>query len=617
VPYGLSICIEIQGKEEIASIESPSHSIIQKFDSGSVKVEFSAGSVRMNKDFILNINYRSEFQKRGYIYKTNGDVFIQVDIEPAWGEPPVSGSGFNLPRKEVIFLLDCSGSMDGNSITEAKKALEIFLKGLKEGIRFNVYAFGSRYKKLFSPSVEYNNETLRRALEYLKRLNADMGGTEVLSPLMEIYGKEAPTGYMREIILITDGQVGNEQEVLQLVKNGNGARLFPVGIGYGPNEYFIRQMARSAGGASEMIAPGERVEPKILRLFKKVMAQPLEDFKISWGADAEQAPLKPIIFSGEAQSIFARLKGSGPLPENVTVSMKVEKDIKEWKIGLKEVYGQDAPIPILWSRETIGDLEESASEFDLSGSKQVGRKDKKIRERIIDISRTFHILSRETSFIAIEEREERDKASGEPVFIKIPVLLTEEWGGVQHSLSRVGFFADRRAQSPQYSYSIRNDLSSPIRRRELRGRDRGVDMDFLQPAADLPLPLGQLARLDEAYDDIVKLLSMQMAEGGFRIDRQSAKMFGSTITDLKKIAQRLETREDTDKFLLLSTALVLSLLMKRFAHMRDVWSGVIDKSIKWFEDETSRTDPRIDGVLLKDWANRTISDAEKKTAKKT
>ena len=356
VPYRISIILEIWGKETISSVNSPSHPVSLKFEDDSIKAEFTSGAAAMDRDFVLNIQYKPSFQNRGYFLSNEKGTFFQLDLCPAESD----GTETSPHGKEVIFLLDCSGSMAGDSIHQAKAALEIFLKALREGMRFNLFRFGSTYEKLFPKSVPYNGQNLKEVVNRLKKVDADLGGTEVFGPLGEIYNQKVPDGCSREVILITDGQIGNESEIMELVKNGDGgSRLFTVGIGYGPNEYFIRQLSRVTGGTSELIAPGERIEPKILRLFKRVMSERIEDLKINWedgSLQAEQAPFTSQLFKGESVSIFARAKESSPPPKEIKVSFRKGSSTSEWSIPIQESKGSEEAVHLLWARERVRDL---------------------------------------------------------------------------------------------------------------------------------------------------------------------------------------------------------------------------------------------------------------------
>jgi Ca-activated chloride channel family protein len=170
--------------------------------------------------------------------------------------------------------------MGGSSIREAKQALSILLKALEPGTFFNIYRFGSTFEHLFDKSVIYDSKQLEAALKYLSSIDADLGGTEILAPLQAIQkGLSGET--LTNVVLLTDGEVGNEEQVIDLVRGkANHMRMFTVGIGHGPNEYFIKQLARTSGGAAEMISPNERIEPKVLRLFSKIsLTSSVRDFK--------------------------------------------------------------------------------------------------------------------------------------------------------------------------------------------------------------------------------------------------------------------------------------------------------------------------------------------------
>ena len=263
-----------------------------------------------------------------------------------------------VPR-EVLFALDCSGSMQGDSIEQAKRALEICLKGLQQGVRFNLCRFGSSHEFLFKEPESYSESTLGKAIAYLRRVDADLGGTEILKPLKAICsnGNEG----RQDIILLTDGEVGNEEEIFGLIReHRSNTRVFPVGIGAGCNEHFIKGLARAGNGASELIHPGERIEPKVLSLFGKLGQAGLENASIAWGQhQVEQAPFAPAVFLDTPVTLFARGTAENFTGKEVVVKGKVNGEETKWKIPVLDAPNDDLPIPTLWARERVRDLEES------------------------------------------------------------------------------------------------------------------------------------------------------------------------------------------------------------------------------------------------------------------
>ena len=343
VPYGLSVFLNIHEGHLLKSIDSPSHPVkVEHLKGDPGHVTFSAQTVRMDRDFILNMEYEESLLSRAYRYQSGQEIFLQLDLLLETEQMGGNGSQDQEHQdagKEVIFVLDCSGSMSGDSIREAKKALEICLRGLEPETAFTIYRFGSNYEYLFKKPEMYSEASLRKALEYLKKTNADLGGTEILSPLKSIYST-APSrdNIERNIVLLTDGEVGNEEQIFELVRKNQGStRVFSIGIGAGCNEYFIKGLARAGRGAFEFIYPGERIEPKVLRLFSKIAQKGLDNPEILWSEVAvEQVPFSPVIFLDSPTTVFARCLEEGSLPEKITIRGKVNGQDREWEINITE-----------------------------------------------------------------------------------------------------------------------------------------------------------------------------------------------------------------------------------------------------------------------------------------
>jgi len=143
VPYGLTMSLKVHAGDVIEAVESPSHPIKVEMGKRPLAVSFAADSVRMDRDFVLSVAYKAGTPSRAYRYTAKGESFIHLDLVLD-GEAARAGVKKAKPEKrEVIFVLDCSGSMVGDSIRQAKKALEICLRALEPGTVFNVYRFGS------------------------------------------------------------------------------------------------------------------------------------------------------------------------------------------------------------------------------------------------------------------------------------------------------------------------------------------------------------------------------------------------------------------------------------------------------------------------------------------
>ncbi len=324
VSYGLTIKVDVfkAGDIDINSISSPSHTIKTGFDESRYTVEFTSGTVSMDRDFVLEIGYGKAALNRAVYFNSGQESFLQVDFDPDMKKLMQESnecSSEASPVGDIIFVLDCSGSMEGSSIAQAKKSLEILIRALSPGQKFNIYRFGSSFDKFSLNTGQFDEKSLNRALNFLSGTGADFDGTEILAPLKDIFsstisnpavGQESAKS-IKSIVLITDGEVGNEAEVVNLVSsNREDFRVFTVGIGFGPNEYFIKEMAQSTGADYTMVHPDERIEIKILSMFNKLNMGALENIKLDFGfrySSVEAVPELHSIFSGNSCQVFARV----------------------------------------------------------------------------------------------------------------------------------------------------------------------------------------------------------------------------------------------------------------------------------------------------------------------
>jgi Ca2+-binding EF-hand superfamily protein len=174
--------------------------------------------------------------------------------------------------KEFLFVLDRSGSMSGGCIRRAAEALQLFLRSLPPGCRFNIIGFGSRTELLFDAPRPYDAESLQMASHHAQTVQADLGGTELLAPLQQIFSWPVPCGFERRIVLLTDGQVSNTQQVLDLVRrNASLAGVYTIGIGSGVSQHLVTGLAEAGHGAAEFVAGDERLESKVVRQLQRAL----------------------------------------------------------------------------------------------------------------------------------------------------------------------------------------------------------------------------------------------------------------------------------------------------------------------------------------------------------
>ncbi|XP_013887062.1 von Willebrand factor A domain-containing protein 5B1 isoform X2 [Austrofundulus limnaeus] len=207
---------------------------------------------------------------------------------------------------EFIFLIDRSGSMSGVNIHRVKDAMVVILKSLVPGCLFNIVGFGSTFKSLFTTSQNYEEEALAQACDYIRRIRADMGGTNLLAPLTWILRQPMISGHPRLLFLLTDGAVSNTGKVIELVRSHTRyIRCFPFGIGQNACRRLVQGLATVSKGAAEFLADGERLQPKMIKSLKKTMSPVLSDIFIEWlFPETKEVLLSPVgntfLFPGDS-----------------------------------------------------------------------------------------------------------------------------------------------------------------------------------------------------------------------------------------------------------------------------------------------------------------------------
>ncbi len=419
VPYGLSLKVAIA--DAIQRIESPTHPIRTSLQ--PCIVELSQVDVALDRDVVILITPAAPQVPVAHVATYGADRYAQVQFVPDMAATDDAGA-------EVIFVVDCSGSMQGDSINEARRALELCVRALDQRDRFDIVRFGSTHTSLFGHARAYDQQALDAAVAYVRATDAELGGTEILAPLKHIVERPLEAGRMRQVLLLTDGQVSNEAEVIELAKqHAQHARIFAFGIGAGVSEHLVREVARASHGEVEMIAPGERIEPKVLRQFGRVRSPALHDVKVDWGGlEVEQAPrVVPPVFKGEPLTVWAKVRG-GTAAEGGRATVTLRAGSQSWSVPIDlERATSGGPVPQLWGRAAIRDIESDSGRHG-SSQQRPGKEDRK-QSRLVELGKALGLVSSATSYVAVEVRSEADKTSDAAVLRRVPIALTHGWGG--------------------------------------------------------------------------------------------------------------------------------------------------------------------------------------------
>jgi Ca-activated chloride channel family protein len=378
-----------------------------------------SGQAQADRDFALEWTPArgSEPQAALFTEEWRGEFYSLLVVQPP-AEVSAAHAASRLER-EIIFVLDTSGSMSGASIQQAKAALALALDRLSPDDRFNVIEFNSQARRLWPESLPAYVEHVEEARRWVEGLEAD-GGTEILAALLlaldarsDLAGRDE--NRLRQVVFVTDGCVGNEDEIFREIRGGLGeTRLFTVGIGSAPNAYFLRQAAAAGRGSYTFVGRPEDVRTHMAELLRKLENPVLADVAVVWD-EASSAPIPervPDLYAGEPLVVVAKLAN----PSGATLSGSGQQTWSDRVESARAVAGKG--IHAVWARRRIAQLEDSALE---------GAAADEIRAGIVEVALAHGLVSRHTSLVAVDVTP---TASVGPAPARhVPVHLPAGWNG--------------------------------------------------------------------------------------------------------------------------------------------------------------------------------------------
>ena len=402
----VKIKIDLDAGFLLSRINSPYHQIdIGIPDKTRYSIQLQNKQVPADRDFVLVWQAEPQNSPKAALFteEKDSDIYSLIMLLPPANE--IS----SVLHREVIYVIDTSGSMSGPSIVQAKQALNLALTRLKPGDRFNIIQFNSYTDKLFHFPQPVSHHSLRQAQQYVDNLKAE-GGTEMATALRAALSKQnnhvddKNTG-VRQVIFLTDGSIGNEDALFSIIESQLGdSRLFTIGIGSAPNSHFMNRAAKFGRGTHTYIGNVTEVQTKMEILFSKLESPVLTNIHIQWPEDCanqncgiESWPQNiPDLYLGEPLLISTR---SDTLPGSLTIKGEIAG--KKWQASLNLKGGQkDSGIPVIWARKKIAALMD-----------QMRRSDKveELRNTIIETALKHHLVSKYTSLIAVDVTPARTK----------------------------------------------------------------------------------------------------------------------------------------------------------------------------------------------------------------
>lgn len=423
--YPFDISLTLYGELAKANVASPSHKT-GYHPVGDELVVRLAQRGSLDRDFILTV---SDLQNQSSAIAcldacVEGQTALMVNFSPRLEDrvaKPVSAK----------ILVDCSGSMGGDSIAAARNALHRIVGGLEPADKFSLSRFGSTVEHRSRGMWGGTAQAKASAKRWIDSVDANLGGTEMAGALTSTIAI-SHTG-KSDILLITDGEIAGIDEVIQIATQ-SGHRVFVVAIGASPAEAHLRRLAAATDGVCDFVAPGEDVEPAVLRMFSRMRSSRASHLRVEWPASvtvswAQKAP--EVAFANDALNLCAFVQPKNKLMDQSVVRLMGCLDDTGGEVVLAECQ-------VAMVESTVNTLARVAAyaQYAETSNARLAQNISGELSMSQDLAVQYQLVTDETNFILVHERSSSEKALEMPDAHKVPQMMPAGWGGtgsVQYS----------------------------------------------------------------------------------------------------------------------------------------------------------------------------------------
>ena len=433
--YPFSLTIDVLGDQAGAVLSSPSHLIAVSSIDGGKRIVLGTGAV-LDRDFILQLT--GAVTASASVTARNGEGYVGlVSLDPQLREETLRSLCLKL-------VVDCSGSMGGDSIGQARRALLAVFNRLTPADSVSLTRFGSDFEHLVAPGTDVPGQPIRSFLNRMRSkppeskpdgvmaiasaptvawfrhavsgMEADLGGTELQDALRAAMAIPTAEDQVKDLLLITDGEVWAVQRIVgEAAKAGH--RLFVVAVSAAPAEGLARQLSEQTGGACEFVSPNEDIEGAILRMFKRLREAPKRVTKVEWPVTPEwEAPVPAAIFSGDTLHLLAgfRTKPVGDLRITITGAACGEMQLR---CAVSDPVNMEI-LPRVAAARRLTSLED---------------------EEAGALAEQYQLVSQHTSFVVVQVRAEGEKAEALPELKAVGQMLAAGWGATGNSCAHLRY----------------------------------------------------------------------------------------------------------------------------------------------------------------------------------
>lgn len=467
--HDLSIRVSLDAGLSVRDLKSDQHEVdVNYLDQGRSRARIALRDKQVipNRDFVLTWQTaQAKITDAVLAHTDERGRFFTLILQPPDRVQPAE-----IVPRELIFVLDTSGSMRGFPLDTSRTIMRRAIRALRPRDRFNIITFAGNTTMLFEHAVANNEDNRDQALRFVDSL-AGAGGTEMMKAINEALGGEHDADTVRIVCFLTDGYVGNDMAIIDAVKKHAGvSRVFSFGIGSSVNRFLMDQMADAGRGEATFVLNAEQASAAAAKFYEHIDAPVLTDIELDFGG----LPVEEV-YPRRVEDLFAsrpvvlkgryRQGGEGVITlKGRTAEGRFERPIV---VNLPAEQDQHDVLASQWARAKVDDL----MMRDYAGA-QHGNMDAALKQQIIDLGLEYHLLTQFTSFVAVEEVHITE--GGAARTIRVPVEMPQ---GVSYE----GVFGQQRRQGGMYGAALSAAPMSPAAtkpqspRFELRDADARKD----------------------------------------------------------------------------------------------------------------------------------------------
>src|SRR5437763_1255503 len=414
--HDISIDLMLDAGVPIDGLNSNTHEVvIERPDDRRAHVALKDQATIPNKDFIIRYDVAGKQISDALLtHSTGHSGFFTLILQP-----PERVTAADVTPKELVFVLDTSGSMSGFPIEKAKETMKLALDNLYPYDTFNLITFSGDEHILFPEPVPATKENLQKAQAFLETRQGG-GGTEMMKAIKASMDPSDKQDHVRVVCFMTDGYVGNDMEIIGEVQKHPNARVFAFGIGGSVNRFLLDNMAKYGRGEVEYVALNDDGSAAARRMHERIRNPLLSDISIDWNglAVSDVYPKNvPDLFSAKPLIVIGRFSRYGLGVLRLKGKMSGRDFVREIPVDFSSTEQHDV-LATLWARNRVDDLMSQ----DFKGAQQGTMKDD-VKQAVTQLGLDYRLMTQFTSFVAVEEMIVTD--GGQPRRVGVPVEIPE------------------------------------------------------------------------------------------------------------------------------------------------------------------------------------------------